>query len=223
MSFQIGVAILDDHQSIIDGYQYRLEKDNSIKVLATGTFGENIKTILNDNDIDVLILDINVPASKENPNPYPILHVIPKLVQMHPKINILVISMYHQATLIKSVVDAGACGYILKDDRQSIQELASIVKTIAKGGIYFSRQAHEQIFKKSPSQKALTPRQLDVLSLCAAYPDKTTPDIANDLGVANSTVRNLLSETYQRLNVHSRVSAVTKARQLGMIPPEVAG
>lgn len=64
---------------------------------------------------------------------------------------------------------------------------------------------------------------MDVLSLCAAYPDKTTADIANDLGVANSTVRNLLSETYQRLNVHSRVSAVTKARQLGMIPPEVAG
>jgi len=149
--------------------------------------------------------------------------MIPKIVQRHPDLNILVISMYHQATLIKSVIDAGASGYILKDDRKAIQELASIVKSIAKGGIHFSRQAHEQLYKKKPSQLRLTPRQLDVLSLCAAYPDKTTADIAKELGVANSTVRNLLSETYQRLNVHSRVSAVAKARQIGMISPEVAG
>ena len=131
--------------------------------------------------------------------------------------------MYQQATLVKSVITAGASGFVLKDDRQAIQELASIVRTVAQGGIHFSRQAHEQLFRKLSSDQGLTPRQLDVLSLCAAYPDKTTSDIANELGIANSTVRNLLSETYQRLGVHSRVSAVAKARHLGMISPEVPG
>lgn len=58
MTKHIGVAILEDHQSVIDGYRYRLEKDNTIDVLATGTYGEDLKTILNNPDIVVLILDL---------------------------------------------------------------------------------------------------------------------------------------------------------------------
>jgi len=223
MSSQIRVAILDDHLSIIDGYRFRLEKDAKLSVVGIGTYGEDLDDIFSNHEVDVLILDINVPTSKENSNPYPILHSIPKMLHHHLGLKILVISMYHQATLVKSVIDAGASGYILKDDRQAIQELASIVKTIAQGGMHFSRQAHEQLFKKFANHQGLTPRQLDVISLCAAYPEKTTGDIAKELGVANSTVRNLLSDTYQRLGVHSRVSAVTKARQLGIISPEVPG
>ena len=59
MSSRIGVAILDDHQSIIDGYCYRLEKDNNIEVVATGMFGEDLDEILSIPDLDVLILDLD--------------------------------------------------------------------------------------------------------------------------------------------------------------------
>ena len=79
MSYQIRVAILDDHQSIIDGYRFRLEKDEKIAVVAIGTYGEDLDDILSNHEVNVLVLDINVPTSKDNPNPYPILHSIPKM------------------------------------------------------------------------------------------------------------------------------------------------
>jgi DNA-binding NarL/FixJ family response regulator len=92
------VAILDDHQSIIDGYRFRLSQTDDIEVLATVGFGDDLEPMLNAHSIDVLILDISVPTSKESATPYPILHLIPKLIQQFPEITILVISMYHQGT-----------------------------------------------------------------------------------------------------------------------------
>ena len=60
---------------------------------------------------------------------------------------------------------------------------------------------------------------MEVISLCAAYPDASTSDLAQMMTISNSTVRNLLSSLYLRLGVHSRTAAVEKAREMGLITP----
>lgn len=220
---KIRVAILDDHQSIIDGYLYRLNQAADIEVVATATFAEDFETVLTSRAMDVLIVDIFVPTSSDNPSPYPILHAIPKWLQIYPHLAVLVISMYNRRTLIKSVVEAGASGYILKDDKPLIEQLGSIVQSIASGGIHFSQQAHQLLVRNMPEEPRPSGRQLEALSLCAAYPEATTAELADRLGVAHSTLRNLLSGAYLRLNVRSRMAAVAKAQQLGLItPPETS-
>lgn len=67
--------------------------------------------------------------------------------------------------------------------------------------------------------KNLTPRQLEVLSLSAALPDLSSAQLAQRLGIAASTLRNMMSEAYLRLGVHNRAAAIAKARQLGLITP----
>lgn len=67
--------------------------------------------------------------------------------------------------------------------------------------------------------KPLTPRQMQVLSLCAAFPDLSTAQLAEQLEIAPSTLRNLMSESYLRLSVRNRAAAIAKARQLGLITP----
>jgi DNA-binding NarL/FixJ family response regulator len=61
---------------------------------------------------------------------------------------------------------------------------------------------------------------LEALSLCAAYPHSKTAELARKMKIANSTVRNLLSHAYLKLDVQTRAAAVAKARQLGIITPE---
>ncbi len=219
MNNKIRVAILDDHQSIVDGYVYRLEKDPQIEVTATMSFGEELEPTLAKSPVEVLLLDVNVPTSNENRNPYPILHAIPRLIQTHPNINILVISMHAERGLIRAVMDAGASGYILKDDQAVLKDLGSVVKTIAGSGIHFSQAAHELYAKHLSAEELLTPRQLEALSLCATYPDASTAEMAVKMNVSNSTVRNLLSNAYFKLNVHNRSGAIAKARQMGLITP----
>ena len=219
MSNPIRVAVLEDHQGIVDGYLFRLGKETDIKVVATARFADELELVLSQQAVDVLLLDVNVPTSPDNANPYPILHSLPRLLERFPGLNALIISMLTQPALIKAVMEAGASGYILKDDQDTIRELASVIRLIAKGGIHLSRQANDALRNRMPSGPILAPRQQEALSLCATYPNLTTVELADKLGVAHSTLRNLLSGAYLRLNVRSRTAAIVEAQRLGLITP----
>jgi two-component system response regulator DesR len=167
------------------------------------------------------LLDLSVRTSPENPNPFPILHVIPKLLQKYSNLSVLVISMFAEPGLMRSIIEAGANGYILKDDQAAFRDLGNVVLSVAHGGIFFSKKAHS-LYMQTDSQNGdelLTPRQMEVISLCAAYPDASTSDLAQMMTISNSTVRNLLSSVYLRLGVHSRTAAVEKAREMGLVTP----
>ncbi len=210
---------MDDHQGILDGYAYRLQNATDIEIVATITFGEILENILAANAVDLLILDVQVPISPTNHNPYPILYQIPKLIQLFPQLKILVISMHTERTLIQAAMNAGAKGFILKDDNLVIKELASVVRSIYSGGIFLSEYAYQQLSKdrESTVTHLLTSRQIEALSLSSAYPDESTEEIAQKMNIAHSTFRNILSDAYLRLEVSNRAAAIEKARQLGLI------
>jgi DNA-binding NarL/FixJ family response regulator len=220
MTRKIRVSILDDHQNIIDGYVFRLSANPQIEVMATINFGEELEPALAAHLTDVLLLDVNVPTSADNPNQYPILHAIPKLLQTYEGLSILVISMYAERGLIRAVMEAGASGYILKDDQTTARDLASVVLSVAGGGIYFSQKAHEIYSNHLLKENLLlSTRQLEALSLCGAYPNYTTAELADRMSISNSTVRNLLSAAYLKLKVNNRAAAIAKAQQMGLIAP----
>ncbi len=223
----VRVAIIDDHQSIIDGYIYRLSQAPGIQVVGSAATADGFFTLLENQPVDVLLLDIYLPTSPANHNPFPVLHILPGLLQKHPLMKVLVISMLTQQTLVNALVEAGVKGYIFKDDQASIQQLAAIVARVANGETYFSPEAQERLNEKptQPRPPTLTTRQLEVLSMCAAYPDSSSKVLARQLGVASSTLRNLLSRAYFRLGVRTRAAAIAKASQLGLIPaaPDLPG
>jgi DNA-binding NarL/FixJ family response regulator len=217
MLSEIRVAILDDHQSIIDGFTYRLSMDPKIQIVGTATYGKNLEPMIADHEVDVLLLDVSVPNSAEDHNPYPVLNIIPRLLKNYPTLNILIISMFTQHSLIDALVNSGISGYIFKDDQTSIQKLDKIVEMIANGGIYYSQEACRYANEDSPDS-LLTPRQLEALFLCASHPDGDTVALAGKLGITGSTMRNLLSGAYLRLGVRTRAAAIARAHQLGILP-----
>jgi len=216
---QVRVAILEDHQGIIDGYMYRLGTVPEIRVVGAALFSEELEPLLASHPADVLLMDINVPTSPQNRNPFPILHLLPRLLSKYPNLRVLVISVLTQNTLIEALIEAGISGYIFKHDQASIQQLAKIVLMTASGGVYFSQGAYQSMRRDAAPSKGspLTLRQMEILSICAAYPDVTTSELAGRLGIANSTLRNLLSGAYLRLEVRTRAAAIAKARQMGLL------
>ncbi len=98
-----------------------------------------------------------------------------------------------------------------------------MVRTLANEGIYLSEQAYQQLRKRYTGEldQPLSARQLEALSLCAAYPDASTNDVARMMNIAPSTLRNLLSNGYLKLNVRTKAAAVAHARQLGLITPHL--
>ena len=218
---KIRVAILDDHQAIIDGYLYRIKSALDIEIVAALLYGEDLEKTLSDQAVDLLLLDLQVPISPDNPNPFPVLHELPRLLQAYPSLSVLVISMHAQPALIQSVMEAGASGYILKDDVTAFRELAGIIRSVAGQGIYLSPGAYQALRKRKNGESihTLSARQLEALSLCAAYPDASTAELAPKMNISHSTFRNLLSGAYIKLNVRNRTAAVLKAEQTGLLPP----
>jgi two-component system capsular synthesis response regulator RcsB len=216
----VRVAILEDHQGVIDGYMYRLGNSPEIQVVGSAYYGEDLEPLLDQHPSDVLILDLNIPISEENRAHYPILNLVCNLRKKYPGLRLLAISRLTDKALIEALVDAGISGYIFKDDQASIQQLAKIVLMTAGGGIYFSQGAYESLRRNGSQEKhsPLTLRQMEILSICAAYPDVTTSELAGRLGIASSTLRNLLSETYLRLEVRTKAAAISRARQMGLLP-----
>ncbi|MFN8385845.1 MAG: response regulator transcription factor [Anaerolineales bacterium] len=222
MPKKIRVTILDDHQTTVDGYHLRLDASPRVEVVAAIHHGDELKETLKKHSTDVLLLDVGVPASPENPNPYPILYVIPALLQEYPDLAILVVSMHAERNLIRAIMEAGASGYILKEDQAILRDLENVIVSVSSGGIHLSKQAKEAILRSDESRRdsLLAKRQLEALSLCLSYPDSSTAELAKKMSISNSTVRNLLSGAYIKLGVHNRIAAVSKARQMGLISPE---
>ncbi|MBI5829846.1 MAG: response regulator transcription factor [Chloroflexi bacterium] len=218
---RVRVAILEDHPIVIDGYLSRLGQTPQIEIVGTASSGVELEPMLAAHPADVALLDVGVPVVPGSPNPYPILHVIPRLSKIYPDLSILVISMLTERALISAVMEAGARGYLLKDDGAAMRNLGAIVLAVAGGEIYLSDQAQQQILARQPNGKAvvLTPRQQEMLSLCAAYPDWSLQDVATTLNVDYSTVRNTLAHAYLRLGARSLAAAIARARQLGLITP----
>ena len=148
--------------------------------------------------------------SDHNPSPTPILYIVPRLLQEYPDMSIIIISMHTERPLIKALSEAGVSGYILKDDHFTIRQIGWAIMSVANGGMYFSKQAHKMLLDSNSAHDMLTARQIEVLNLFAAYPHLTTSAAALELNVAHSTVRNLLSDIYLRLDVPNRSAAIIK-------------
>ena len=220
MAEPIKVAILDRNQSFVFSYLYCLKDKENVEVIGSVNYAEELFPFLAENPIDVLITGINFPTSRELPNLYPVHILIPKLLEKYPDLIILVISNQCHSVTIKAIMEAGARGYILKEDNQSICNLGEIIQTVYSGDVHFSQEVFQTLFQKFSTELPITTRQLQALTLCATYPGETTADLASRLGIADSTFRNLLSRTYLKLGVRNRTSAITEARRKNLIPPD---
>lgn len=220
MSSNIRVAILEDQQIVADGYSFRLQGAPEFEIAGIATVYSDWEPLLAAHPADIALMDVKVPTALDNPIPYPILSVMPQLIQTYPEMAFLVISAYCEPTLIQGVMEAGANGYILKDDNTLLRELKNVlVSVVASRGIYLSPQAKEMLLQRESisAELSLTPRQVEALSLCASHPTRSTKELAAQMNVACSTFRNLLSQTYLRLGANGRNAAVIKAEQLGLL------
>ncbi len=220
MAGKASIGILEDHPAVTAGYKAQIKKSRHLKVAWTSRYYDEVGKNLEKHSTDVLILDASVDTAPDNPNTYPILHAIPELLENYPEMVIIVISMHNRPAFIRAIFKSGASGYVLKDDVYANENLNKILLAVAEGEIYYSAEAEKVISEKSKGEPILTQRQIEILSYFSSSPHLTTKDLAEELELAHSTIRNHLSEIYFRLKVRKITSALAKARQLGLITPE---
>lgn len=217
----IRVAILDDHQTILDGYELRISRDIRLQLVCAMHYGKELETFMEDSSTqaDILLADLSVPTSSDTPEPYSVLQQLEIIHHHYEDLRIIIASNTVNLNLIKTARTQGVSGYLTKDDIAAFRDIANILYRVYNGDEFYSPAAVKAMssIMKMDSKDVPTERELEILKFYANDPETTSKEIGRELSISHTTVRNTLSHLYTKLGVSSRTAAIEKARREGWL------
>lgn len=205
------IVIADDHKIVRNALRAEIAKERDMAIVGECTNGDEVVPLVVQTHANVVLLDLSMPGRSA-------LQVLRQLVQLRPIVRIMVATASRDSETVKAFMLQGAFGYFVKDDDPA--EIAVGIRMIMAGQNWVSPSAVSalQDMDDSPAERMtfeLSEREAQVLRLLAD--GATNTDIARKLSLAEGTVKNHISNLYQRLNVHSRSEAAAWAWKYGYI------
>ncbi len=207
------LLIADDHALFRDGLCLQLEKTvPQAVILQAANFSQAIKIIENTPDIDLIMIDLDMPDMKWEEG-------LKEIRRLSPQSRIAIISASEDGRNIKKALEAGISGYISK--RSETKVLLSALKLILDGGTYLPpsllEQSHaaETVGGRRSAGNSLTPRQSEVLGYVAE--GLSNKQIAYKMGVSEATVKLHINALLRAVGATNRTQAVIIAQKIGLI------
>lgn len=217
MTDAIKVLLVDDQQLVRDGISALLSLQEGIEVIEAVTNGQEAVSFVAGQAVDVILMDIRMPEMDG-------IKATEVIKKNHPDLRVIMLTTFDDEEYIIRSLQAGACGYLLKDI--PTDDLAQAVR-LAHSGIFqlsstaMGKLVDENIFKmqqaaKSDQQalKNLTEREVEILNLIAT--GATNKEIAERLFISEGTVKNHVSRILSALNLRDRVQAAIFALKHGL-------
>jgi DNA-binding NarL/FixJ family response regulator len=211
----IRVVLADDHPVVRSGIRAALEAEGDIKVIGEANDGHEVQEIIVSLAPDILLLDLNMPGPKAT-------DTITFVRENSPQTKVVMLTAHDEDAYIRAVMRAGVSGYLLKEE--AVDTVVKAVRAVRKGAAWYSQEIAERFvqwqFNREPEidDTHLTAREKELLTLVAKGWDNAR--IAEELGLAEQTVRNYTSTIYEKLEVHSRAEAIVWARERGFADEE---
>jgi DNA-binding NarL/FixJ family response regulator len=212
----IRVLIVDDHDLFREGLRQLIETDDGIEVVGEAADGQEAIERVKALNPDVVLMDISMPGLDG-------IRATEYIVRHHPNTHVIMLTMYQDDEYVIHAIRAGAKSYLVKSSKPD--ELLRAIRVVAEGGASIDpalapvlMREYQRLLTKAPSrtQQQLSERELTMLRLLAqGYNNK---QIADQLHLAESTVKNNLSALFQKLGVRDRTQAVIYAISHGLVP-----
>jgi len=209
----IRIAVVEDDQAALDRVNAALAVDPGLVVTSVARNVADGRRLVEAGGYDVLLCDLGLPDGSG-------ISLIRLSAQMHPKSDVIVITIFAEQEKVLESIKAGARGFLLKDDR--FEQCAEGIREIRRGGSPISPSIARQLLKEFQPQAAgnelaelLSKREAEVLNLLAR--GFSFVEIGDLLKISRSTVATHVKNIYQKLEVNSRSEAVFEASSLGII------
>jgi DNA-binding NarL/FixJ family response regulator len=201
----IRVLIVDDHPMVREGLKALVGTQSDMEVVAEAGTSQEAISLFQRLSPDVTLLDLRLPNARGA-------EVISALLRLRPGGGIVVVTVYGGDADVRSALDAGARGYILKDAPR--EEIFAAVRAVAAGRIFICRSAADRLAASAYSEK-LTDREAEVLELITQ--GRSNREIARALDVSVGTVKTHVHNILAKLEVRDRAGAVSAALQRGLV------
>jgi len=209
------ILVADDHQVVRTGLRALLESKAGWQVCAEVANGREAVEKAGALQPDVAILDIGMPLLNG-------VDATRQIRKVSPQTEILILTMHDSEHMIQGVLDAGAHGYILKDDAD--RNLLAAVESLRKHKPYLSSRVSAAAATAQPSTdgierpaRRLTPREREIVQLLAE--GKSNKEIANYLNISVKTAETHRANIMLKMNFHSVTELVRYAVKNKIIQP----
>lgn len=206
----ITVLIVDDHPMVIEGLKMLLSDDKSVQVHTNFTNGQDTLDFLENEIVDVVLLDVNLPDING-------VEMVKMILDKRATIKILGLSTYSEPSIINQMIKNGVKGYLLKN--ATSEELVNAITQVYEGNFYFGTEV-QKILADSVSQETqdipkLTRRETHILKLIAE--GKTTNIIAEELFISPLTVETHRRNLMRKVEVSNAASLIKIAVEKKLI------
>lgn len=210
----ITILIADDHPLFRRGMRSLLSPIPDFNVVGEASTGEEAIRLAAELQPDVILMDLHMPGGNG-------LAATRAILQANPDICILVVTLFEDDDSVFAALRAGARGYVLKDSKD--EDMVRAIRAVGNREAIFSPEIATRVLGNFSSNlpgrqeifSFLTPREREILLLLIQ--GLTNQEIAANLSLSEKTVSNYISNVYRKLQVSTRVQAIIKARDAGLM------
>ena len=203
------IIVADDHPLFRDALRQTVENTfPGARILEAGTLEEVAAAIDQNDDIDIILFDLNMPGTRAFSG-------LIYLRAQYPATPVCVVSASEDAATIRNAVAIGASGFVPKS--ASTDDIRTAIETILAGGQWAPRDIDLSLDNDPNADliarlRSLTPQQVRVLMMLSE--GLLNKQIAYELGVSEATIKAHVSAVLQKLQVENRTKAVLAAARI---------
>ena len=210
---KLRLLLVDDHAVVREGLRSLLGTDQRFEVVGEAADGLTAVSAAENLDPDVVVMDVSLPGLNGA-------QLARRLKEAKPAIKTLALTVHEEGGYLRSLMDAGASGYVLK--RSAASELLRAIEVVGEGGTYLDSSIAGHLVSKLGQRRAavapssaLSEREREVVRHVAhGYSNK---EIAAKLDVSVKTVETYRYRATEKLGLHSRADLVRYAIDQGWL------
>ena len=219
MRTSISLVIADDHEIFRDGLALMLSKQDTVKLVGQAGDGLELMRMVDETRPDMVLTDIKMPRMDG-------IVAAKQLLQKHPGLKIIALSMFEEEDLIVEMLEAGARGYLLKNADK--KEILDAIVTVDQGNIFYCKHTTARLAslivkskfdqqKKSPGA-LFTDREREIVRLiCRQH---TAQEIGEMLFLSKRTVEGYRTRILEKMDVKNTAGVVIFALKHSIIREE---
>jgi DNA-binding NarL/FixJ family response regulator len=201
---RISVLCVDDHPLFRAGIRYLVESRSDMILVGLASTGAEGIALARQHTPDVILMDLRLPDMSG-------IAATASIREHRPNARVMILTTFEGDVEVQRALAAGACAYALKST--SPEELVSAIQQVHAGKHYLPAQLAVDLAQHLG--EAVTPREVSVLKLIAA--GNRNKDIAEQMCIAEDTVKGHIKRIMEKLGARDRTQAVAIALQRGII------
>ena len=216
MNEKVRIVLVEDHTILREGLRALLSADPKFEIVGEAADGREAVRRVEKLGPDLVMMDLSMPRMTG-------MDAIREIKKRHPATKIIALTVHKAEEYLRTTLQAGADGYVLKDATHV--ELMLAIQNVLKGKTYLSPSVSEKVIEgylegrenqmTSPKLGLLSPREREVLKLIAeGYKNK---EIAGDLFISLKTVEKHRANLMKKLDLHNAAALTTFAIEQGLV------